>query len=74
MIKYYCLVDLYDDINQIDISIESSIDKKKFIELLLKLVIGNKSIANLYNPITGVLLRLEVPELIKNKILNIISK
>lgn len=74
MIKYYCLVDLYDDINQIDISIESSIDKKKFIELLLKLVIGNKSIANLYNPITGVLLRLEVPELIRNKILNIISK
>lgn len=73
-LKYYCQIDLYDDINIIEISNDKSISKEKMIELILKLVIANKSIINLYNPIEGLIYRLEIPELIRNKISNIISK
>jgi hypothetical protein len=73
-LKSYCYVDLYDDTNIIDITIENNITEIKYIELLLKLVIANKQIINLYNPINGQLIRLEVPEFIKEKIINIINK
>lgn len=71
-LKYYCFIDLYDYNNIVDISTEKIISKNKFIELVLKLVISNKSIANLYNPLEGVIYRLEIPEVIINKISNII--
>jgi hypothetical protein len=71
-LKYYCSIDLYDCVNIIDISTEKTISKNKFIELVLKLVISNKSIVNLYNPLEGTIYRLEIPELIINKISNII--
>jgi hypothetical protein len=73
-LKYYCPIDLYDDINIIDITTDKTINKEKIIELILKLVIGNKQIVNVYNPIEGIIFRLEIPELIRNKISNIISK
>lgn len=73
-LKYYCWINLYDDINIVEISNDKSISKEKFVELILKLVIANKSIANLYNPLEGIIYRLEIPELIRNKISNIISK
>jgi hypothetical protein len=73
-LKYYCYINLYDDINIIDIWINNIITKEKFIELLIKLVISNKQIINLYNPIDGIIQYIEIPELIRNNILNIISK
>jgi hypothetical protein len=71
-IKYYSHIDLYDDNNIIEIFNDKIINNKKFVELLLKLVIANKSIINLYNPIEGVIHRLEIPELIKINILKLI--
>lgn len=73
-LKYYCQIDLYDDINIVEIFNEKIISKEKCEELLLKLVIANKSIANLYNPIEGFIYRLEIPELIRTNISNLISK
>jgi hypothetical protein len=73
-LKYYCQIDLYDDINIIDIILENNITKEKFVESLIKLVISNKQLINLYNPTLGIIYRLEIPELIKNKIINLISK
>lgn len=76
-LKSYCQVDLYDDINIVEIWTENSskkISKEKFIELVIKLIISNKKIINIYNPMEGTILRLEIPELIRSKISNIISK
>jgi hypothetical protein len=63
-LKYYCQIDLYDDINIIEISNNKIIDKEKFVELVLKLVIANKSIANLYNPMEGIIYRFNISNLI----------
>jgi hypothetical protein len=73
-IKSYCNIDFYDDINIVEISNNLSINKEKFIELLLKIVITNKQVINIYNPLKGVLLRLEVPQIISNQIFNLIYK
>jgi hypothetical protein len=73
-LKTYCQIDLYDDINIVEISNNKSISKEKFVELLLKLVISNKQIINIYNPLEGIIYRLEIPELIRTKLSNIISK
>lgn len=73
-LKYYCFINLYDDYNIIDISTNKIVTKEKFIELLIKLVISNKQMINIYNPIDGIIYRINISELIKNKILNIISK
>jgi hypothetical protein len=73
-IKYYCQIDLYDDINIVDIWTSKKVNKEKLVEMLLKLIISNKQIINLYNPLEGTILRLEIPELIRTKISNIISK
>ena len=73
-LKYYCFINLYDEFNIIDISINKIITKEKFIELLIKLVISNKQIINIYNPIDGIIYRINIFDSIKNNILNIISK
>lgn len=73
-IKSYCPIDLYDDINIVEISDISTINKQKYIELLLKIVITNKQVINIYNPFKGIILRQEVPQLISNQIFNLIYK
>ena len=48
-LKSYCQVDLYDDINIVEIWTENSskkISKEKFIELVIKLIISNKTFKN----------------------------
>jgi hypothetical protein len=42
--------------------------------LLIKLIISDKQIINVYNPIIGILYQLEISNEIKQSILNIISK
>lgn len=71
-LKYYSRIDFYDDVNIIEIFNDKIINKDKFIESVLKLVIANKSIINLYNPMEGIIYRLEIPELIKTNILKLI--
>jgi hypothetical protein len=58
----------------VDIWTSKKVNKEKLVEMLLKLIISNKQIINLYNPLEGTILRLEIPELIRTKISNIISK
>ena len=65
--KRYCNIDLYDDNNIIDISTKK-INKEYYIELIIKLIICNKNIINIFNPITGILYTLEISESMKNNI------
>lgn len=71
-LKYYCSIDLYDDNNIIEVYTKE-ITNDKIIELLFKLIISNKNIINIYNPIKGILLKLEIPELIRNNFIKFIS-
>ena len=70
-LKKYCDIDLYDDINIIEISTEKTITEKLFVELLIKLLISDKQIVNLYNPLVGTIFRLELNELIKSNLLKL---
>jgi hypothetical protein len=70
-LKKYCDIDLYDDINIIEISTEKTITEKLFVELLIKLLISDKQIVNLYNPLKGIIFRLELNDLIKNNLLKL---
>lgn len=72
-IKSYCDIDLYNDNNIIEISLEPTIDKEKLFLLILKLVITNKEIINIYNPIEGYIYKLEIPQNIITHILEHIT-
>ena len=72
--RLYCIIDLYNDTSIIDILLDDEISQELFVKLLIKLVISNKQIINLYNPIKGTILRLEIPELIKTQLNNLIIK
>lgn len=71
-LKSYCYIDLYDDINIVDIITENIISDNKFMEVLLKLIIADKQIINLYNPINEILFRLEIPDFIKEKVMTLL--
>jgi hypothetical protein len=65
--KRYCYIDLYDETNIIDISTRK-ITKEYITELLIKLIISNKNVINVFNPITGILYTQEISEIIKDGI------
>ena len=70
--KIYCYIDLYDNINIIDI-IENEIDLN--INLyIIKAIIANKKNINLYNPFTGKLFKFELNEIIIEEFISIINK
>ena len=73
-VKSYCLIDLYDDINYVDIIFDSDLNEKKFIESVIKLIISDKLVINLFNPLTGIIYRQELNQLIKNELFSIITK
>ena len=69
--KIYCHIDLYNNINIIDIIND---DKDLNINILLiKTIIANKKIINLYNPFTGKLYKLELNEIMIDEIKTIIN-
>jgi hypothetical protein len=68
--KLYCTIDLYDDTNIIEIANINEISELYLIELLIKLIISEKQIINVYNPITGILFYLNISTEIKNIIIN----
>ena len=65
-LKYYCLVDLYDDKNiiELDYELDDNIDNKMIIYLILKLIISNKRQISLYNPIKCTIQQFIFPETI----------
>ncbi len=67
-IKSYCYIDMYNDSNIIEISLDKNITEEKLVELIIKLIISNKQIINLYNPLKGYILKLPIPEQILCKI------
>lgn len=72
-LKKYCHIDLHDDTNIIDIATDNSVNKKIFVELLIKSIISNKQIINIYNPIKGIIFRYEINQDIKDKLLELVS-
>lgn len=70
----YCYIDLHDDVNIIEVTNDLSLDKTRVMTLILKLIISNKQVINIYNPMLGIILRLEIPETIKNNIIEILLK
>jgi hypothetical protein len=68
--KLYCTIDLYDDNNIIEIANINEISELYLIELLIKLIISEKQIINIYNPITGILFYLDISTQIKDSIIN----
>jgi hypothetical protein len=73
-LKLYCTIDLYDIDNIIEICDIQEINYTLLINLLIKLIISDKQIINVYNPIIGILYQLEISNEIKQNIINIISK
>lgn len=73
-LRAYCSIDLSDPVNIVEIFLGTEITRKHFVELVGKLVIANKQIINVYNPIAGLFFRLEISDLIKENFSNIISK
>ena len=71
-LKKYCYIDLHDDTNIIEISTDTSVNSKIFVELLIKSMISDKQIINIYNPIKGTIFRYEINDIIKNKLLELI--
>ena len=71
-LKLYCTIDLYNNDNIIEICDIQRINEKVLIKLLLKLIIVEKQIINIYNPINGILYQMEISDKIKNDIINII--
>jgi len=65
--KRYCFIDLYDENNIVDISTRK-ISKEYVKELIIKLLISNKNIINIFNPITGKLYTKEISEIIKDSV------
>ncbi len=73
-LQAYCPIDLADPINIVEITFDKTIGQKFFIELVGKLVVSNKQIINVLNPVHGLLFRLEISDKIKSNFSNIISK
>jgi hypothetical protein len=70
----YCPIDLFGDIELIEISDDSTITKEKFIDLMLCLVITQKQIINIFNPISGNLMRLDISCKVSDYIYGLIHK
>jgi len=48
-------------------------DNNYILELLLNLIISNKKIINIYNPINGIIFRLEPPQYIIDILFNLLK-
>ena len=72
-LKLYCTIDLFDVDNIIEISDIQEINHTFLIKLLIKLIISEKKIINVYNPITGILYQQEISNEIKKNIFNSIN-
>lgn len=70
----YCSIDLFGDIELIEISNDLTISKEKLIDLIICLVITQKQIINIYNPISGTILRLDVSCKVSDYIYNLLNK
>jgi hypothetical protein len=68
--KLYCNIDLYDDDSIIEI-IFNDINNNLLINLIIKLIIFNKSIIHIYNPLKGNIIKYSLKN--KEEIINIFN-
>jgi hypothetical protein len=68
--KLYCNIDLYDDDNIIEI-LFNDLTNILFINLIIKLIIFNKKIINIYNPFKGCIMKYTLEN--KEDIINIFN-
>lgn len=68
--KLYCNIDLYDDDNIIEI-IFNDINNNSLINLIIKLIIFNKSNIHIYNPLKGNIIKYSLKN--KEEIINIFN-
>jgi hypothetical protein len=68
--KLYCDIDLYDDDNIIEI-IFNDLTNNLFINLIIKLIIFNKSTIHIYNPLKGIIMKYKLEN--KEEIINIFN-
>ena len=73
-LKAYCHIDFIDVNNIVEICNIKEITPKYFIELIIKLIIADKQIINVYNPLDGILFQIEILDSIKTNIINLIAK
>ena len=69
-----CTIELYNDNNIIEICDIKEINHTLLINLLIKLIISDKQIINVYNPIIGILYQLEISNEIKQHIILLLSE
>ena len=68
--KLYCDIDLYDDDNIIEI-LFNDLTNNLFINLIIKLIIFNKSTIHIYNPLKGNIIKYTLEN--KEEIINIFN-
>ena len=73
MMKAYCNIDLYNDDMILEI-ITDKIDEKIIHMIIIKCIIANKNIVCIFNPIKGIIYKYNITDIIKNNILEIITK
>jgi hypothetical protein len=73
-LKSYCEVDLIDSQSIFDIKICDKISQSYFTELIVKILITNKKIINIFNPLKMILFTLEINDINKKKIYKLIEK
>lgn len=71
-LQLYSHIDLIDLNGIIDITIGEQISEKYFVELLIKLLIANKQIINIYNPVIGLIHRIEISDRVKDNLIKIL--
>lgn len=72
--KSYCEIDLINSESFYDIKMSDKISQSYFVELILKILITNKKIINVFNPLKKNLFTLEITDINKKKIYKLIGK
>lgn len=73
-LQAYCPIDLVDPINIVEITLADKVTPGDLIKLIGKLVVSNRSVINLYNPVTGILYRMEITDRIKENFVSLTGK
>jgi hypothetical protein len=67
-LKSYCYIDLYNNDTLLEVKFTDTITYELFIEMVIKLIISNKKIINIYNPITGNIFKLKLDDIVLSNI------
>lgn len=73
-LQAYCPIDLIDPINIVEITLADKVTPGDLIKLIGKLIVANRSVINLLNPVTGLLYRMEITDRIKENFISLTGK